>query len=241
MKALPGHYYAVGMGPGASDLLTLRAAHIIETADVLFAPKSEKSAKSLALDLAASFIHDHKVEIVEYPMTRDPVLVHARWTEIAKQVANYCCNGSSVVQLTIGDPLIYSTSCYLLEALQSMLPSEYIHIIPGITAFQATAALVGEPLVLQEDRMLLMPATDMKMVEHALAECETLVLYKIADNLHELKELLARHGLLNNSVLVQYAEQETRQTLLNTFNDVTEKVNGYMATVIVHVSRRHWR
>ena len=39
-QAVPGHFYAVGVGPGEPDLITIRASRIIESADVLIAPKS---------------------------------------------------------------------------------------------------------------------------------------------------------------------------------------------------------
>lgn len=43
---MTGTFYGVGVGPGDPDLLTLKAVEVIRSADVLIAPKTEKTGKS---------------------------------------------------------------------------------------------------------------------------------------------------------------------------------------------------
>jgi len=45
-KAQAGHLYIVGVGPGAADLLTIRAINILSTVDVIIAPRSSLSAEA---------------------------------------------------------------------------------------------------------------------------------------------------------------------------------------------------
>ncbi len=239
-KALPGHFYAVGVGPGSSDLLTLRAVELIKSADVLIAPRSRNAKESLALQTVKDFIDNQEVVDHVYAMTRNVEKTIQLWREMAKLTHQRCSENKSVVQITLGDPLIYSTSCYLLGLVRELLPAENVHVVPGISAFQATACMFEQPLTIQEDRMTLMSATDMGRVEQALGSCETLVLYKAGKRIGELSELLKRHGLLDRARLVCYAEQGDRQFVSSDIQAAAQQDHGYMATVIVYVGRHGW-
>ena len=46
MQAQPGHFYAVGIGPGSPDLLTIRAMRIIESADIILTPQAKGTNRS---------------------------------------------------------------------------------------------------------------------------------------------------------------------------------------------------
>jgi precorrin-2/cobalt-factor-2 C20-methyltransferase len=239
-KAQPGHFYAVGVGPGSPDLLTYRAATLIETADVVIAPRSCKSDKSLALQTVKHLIDAQEVVDHVYAMQRDIQLTMDIWREMADLSAQRCQAGKSVVQITLGDPLIYSTSCYLMDLLKARLPAENVHVIPGISAFQASASLFGEALTIQEDRMMLMPATDLTRVEEALDHCETMVLYKAGRKIGELADLLESRGLLDSARLVCYAEQAGREFVSYNLREAANGAHGYMATVIINIGRQAW-
>lgn len=239
-QALPGHFYAVGVGPGAPDLVTLRAARLVETADVIIAPRSSKSDESLAVTAIRPLLH--KQELIEnsYPMERNQDATRQCWNDAAELAALRCTQGQSVVQITIGDPLFYSTSAYLLEALAARMPAEQIHVVPGISAMQAAAARFGDPLTIQDDRLILMPAVRLEQVAEALTRCETLVLYKVGPRLKALTQLLAQQGLLDRARLVCHVEQEGREVIINRLaNDLPEEM-GYMSTVIVQLGRKGW-
>jgi precorrin-2/cobalt-factor-2 C20-methyltransferase len=239
-KALPGHFYAVGVGPGAPDLVTLRAARLIETADVIIAPRSRRSEQSLALETVSDLIGDQEIVDHVYFMQRDVSKTMACWMSIADLSVQRCRSDKSVVQITLGDPLVYSTSCYLLSLIGETLPEEAIHVVPGISAFQATACLFGQALTSQEDRMLMMPATDLSAVAEALGQCETLVLYKAGKHIAQLADLLEQKGLLAHAKLACYAEQGQKQFLSTNLRDASNGAHGYMATVIVNIGRRTW-
>ena len=238
-SALPGHFHAVGVGPGAPDLLTLRAANLVDSADVVIAPRSRTSRGSLALATVSDLIHDQEVVEHFYAMTRDIEETISRWAEIAELVARRCQAGQAVVQITIGDPLIYSTSHYLLALVKQVLPADRIHVVPGISAFQSVASHFSESIVTQEDRMLLMPATDLARVEDALRHCETLVLYKVGKRLDRVIDLLQRKGLLSQARLVSNSDQFDKEFITTDLTDVGAE-RGYMATVIVHIDRKTW-
>lgn len=239
-RALAGHFYAVGVGPGAPDLVTLRAARLIESADTIIAPRSKLARESLSLVTVRDLIHDQEVVEVVYAMKRDLQQTIARWTEMARLTAQRCEEGRSVVQITVGDPTIYSTSHYLLQLIKESLPDERIHVVPGISAFQSVAGRFGESLSIQEDRLMLMPATDLRRVEEALQQCETLVLYKAGRYVGEIADLLQRKGLLDRARLVCNAEQADKEFVTSDLRQAAGGRYGYMATIIVHIARQQW-
>jgi precorrin-2/cobalt-factor-2 C20-methyltransferase len=239
-RAAPGHFYAVGVGPGSPDLLTLRALRIVESVDVIVAPRSELSNESLALQVVRDV--PGRREILEhiYPMERDEEKTEASWSAVADVVTERCRVGQSVAHLTVGDPLLYSTACYLLSQLSGRLPKERIHIVPGISAFQAAAAIAGTPLTLQDDRLTLLPATHPDEVERALDHSETVVIYKIGRRAQALAELLKRRNLARQAFLVCYAGQGEKERVIAGLDELPEGRLGYMSTVIVPVRRRGW-
>lgn len=239
-KAAAGHFYAVGTGPGAPDLLTVRACNLIRSADLIITPRSEKAEESLGMLSIRELIGRQEVVTHVYPMQRDLEKTRQSWTPIAGLVAARCRKGQAVVQVTIGDPLLYSTTCYLLPLLAERMPADQLHVVPGICAFQSVAGRLGMPLALQEDRVLIMPATDLKEVELALDRCETLVLYKAGRQLRGLAELLERKGLAGKAHLVCNAEQGDKEFVTDDLRQAAEGRHGYLATVIIFIGRREW-
>jgi precorrin-2/cobalt-factor-2 C20-methyltransferase len=238
--AMPGHFYAVGVGPGKPDLLTIRAARTIEAADRILAPRSERSEISLALKAVEPHLNAQHIDERVYPMTRDEAGTQAFWGDVARDAAAACEAGEAVVHITIGDPLIYATSSYLLASLTTRLPAERIHVVPGISAFQAAASRLHETLLLQEDRMGILTGADLDAVAAALDQNETVVLFKVSRNLDAIRDLLGKRGLLGAARLACYVEQDDRELLCTDLGDLDELPRGYMATLIVRTGSRAW-
>ena len=239
MNPEPGHFYAVGVGPGAPDLLTLRAARLIEGCDALVAPRSERSGTSLALGIVRAHLRGQEILEQAYPMGRDQDRTRAVWAEVADWTAERLRAGKAVVQITLGDPLIYSTSCYLLAALRKLVEPGRIHAVPGISAAQAAAAAFQEDLALQEDRLTFLPATDLQRVAAALDQSETVAIYKVADQLDGLIDLLEAKGLLGRARLA-FAVEQDRQRLIPDLRLARGTKLGYMAVVLVRTGHRPW-
>ncbi|MDA3894911.1 MAG: precorrin-2 C(20)-methyltransferase [Desulfobacteraceae bacterium] len=241
IKTEPGHFYAVGVGPGTADLVTFRAGGLIHSADVIIAPRSRVADKSLALEAAKIFLGKDQ-EVIEkvYAMKRNESETNDFWKTVAGEISAWVKAGKSVVQITIGDPLLYSTSHYLLEALSGKLVPESIHVIPGISAFQAAGARFRESLTIQQGRLMVMPATDLEQVEQALDHCETLVLYKAGKLINQLVDLLERRNLIDCAHIACYAEQPGREFLSTDLREAKDGKYGYMATVIIHIRRQKW-
>ncbi len=126
-----------------------------------------------------------------------------------------------------------------MEALRRRVDPERIHVVPGISAVQAAAAAFQEDLALQEDRLTLLPATDLRAVAEALEHSETVAVYKVADHLDGLIDLLEAKGLLDRARLAFAVEQE-RQQLVPDLRLARGTRLGYMSVVLVRTGRRRW-
>jgi len=239
MKAVKGHLYLVGIGPGAADLLTLRAVNILSSVDVILAPRSATSDDSLALATVRPHLTDAEVVEHIYPMERDNEKTAQSWRKMADLACERIAQGQSVAHITLGDPLVYSTCAYLLDQLDGRIPQDQIHIISGISAWQASSALLGEMLILQNDRMMILPADNLAAVEDAFAHCETMVIYKIGKRFRAVVDLLEKHNLVANASLVAYAEQG-KQRIIHNLAEADDDKLGYMSTMVIHLGRRSW-
>lgn len=65
-----GTFYAVGVGPGDPELLTVKAINTIKSCPVIAVPKSGAS-ENIALKIAGSYITDKELLECEMPMIKD--------------------------------------------------------------------------------------------------------------------------------------------------------------------------
>ena len=55
-----GKLIGMGVGPGDTELLTLKAAKVLETVPVIFSPKSSKEKDSIALSIVKPILEKRK-------------------------------------------------------------------------------------------------------------------------------------------------------------------------------------
>ena len=109
------------MGPGAPDLLTLRAVEALRRVDVILAAASPRNDYSRALETARPHLRpDVRLQRLEFPMTHDKATLRAAWEKAAGITRDVLRGGENAAFLTIGDPLVYSTFGYLLKTLRQL-------------------------------------------------------------------------------------------------------------------------
>ena len=146
-EAHPGTVYLVGAGPGAPDLLTLRAHALLQTADVIL-PDDLVSDDVLALASPTAEI------IPVGKRCGQPRITQAGIHELMLLHAG---RNQSVLRLKSGDPLIFGRANEEIEALRAAnIPFE---IVPGITAAFAVAAALQTPLTDRNSASKLILAT----------------------------------------------------------------------------------
>lgn len=187
-----GHVYLVGAGPGDPALLTLRAAHLLKTADVIL---PDDLVSDEILNLASP--------------TADVIPVGKRCGQpritqagIHQLMLEHSRTDRSVIRLKSGDPLIFGRAAEEIGFLREhSIPFE---IVPGITTAFAVAASLQTPLTDRSRASKLILAT----AHHAAGKVEltpswsgafpdeaTLVIYMPGRDFETLAQDLVSSGI----------------------------------------------
>ena len=164
----PGKVVLIGAGPGAADLLTLRAARLLAQADVV--------------------LHDALVtdEILQLCPQAQLILVGKRCGQLSsaqnfinKQMIDMAQKHALVIRLKGGDPMLFGRADEELRALE--LAGIDTEVVPGITTALAAAAATQQPLSKRGVARSVAFFTSSTAPDQAqtvkLPDCDTLVQY----------------------------------------------------------------
>lgn len=177
-------FYGVGVGPGDSELITLKALNTIKKCDYVFTPKSK--GISTARDIASEYLESKQVIELEFPMGEDN---SERYKEAAKQIDDILKPGQTCVFLTLGDPMTYSTYLYLMLEVKNT--DIDIETIPGITSFSASTSRLNLPLTLKGENFYL---CDGQLDVEVLKRVDSVCILKVNKIKSEVIEKLEAHN-----------------------------------------------
>ena len=225
-----GKLYGIGVGPGDTELLTLKAARILKTVPVVFTPKSSKEKESIALSIVKPILkerNDYKRLMLVtpiFPMIEDKEELEKIWTSASEMIAQYLNSGRDVAFITLGDPSVFSTYAYV----QKRLIDDYeIETVPGITSFTACAAARNKALVEQNQILSIVPKIDDRL-EQVLEYSDSIVLMKASRNTSELEKTIEKKEREKEIYSVQNCTRENEK-IIEGFSD--EK--PYLTTTII--------
>lgn len=182
---MSGKLYAVGVGPGDPELITLKALKIIKSVDCIACPESHGEpglAFAIAKEAAPEIV-SKELLLLEFPMRKEDISdAHKK---AADQVMEVLSAGKDVAFLTLGDPGVYSTFYYIADAV--MAQGFEVEVVGGITSFSAAAARLKLPLALGAESVMI---TAGKLCEFD----GTLVILKAGSRLKEIKAQVAAAG-----------------------------------------------
>jgi uroporphyrin-III C-methyltransferase len=125
-----GTVYLVGAGPGAPDLLTLRAARLLERADIVFHD---------------ALVHPHIVALavhaIKVPVGKRCGRHSTAQQFINKRLVDAAATHDVIVRLKGGDPMLFGRAQEEIEALQAA--GVRFEVVPGVTAALAACAELG--------------------------------------------------------------------------------------------------
>ena len=198
-----GTLYGVGLGPGAPDLMTLRAARLIESAAIVAYPALAGTA-SFARSIAADLIAPDVVEIVmDVPMSVERAPAQTAYDLGAAQIAAALDAGDDVICLCEGDPFFYGSFMYLFARLSDRYEVE---VVPGVTSVTACAARAGMPLAARNERLTVLPGPLPEDELRARIDgAESVAIMKVGRHLAKIRNVIDELDLTKTAVYVERA------------------------------------
>ena len=142
-----GHIALVGAGPGARDLLTLRAVERLQEADVIYYDRLvDPDVLELARRDAERVFVGKEVGACAWPQDK-----------ICRLIVAEALKGRRVVRLKSGDPSIFGRVTEELDAARAA--GIAVEIVPGVTAASAAASALGRGLTERGETDTLVIAT----------------------------------------------------------------------------------
>jgi uroporphyrin-III C-methyltransferase/precorrin-2 dehydrogenase/sirohydrochlorin ferrochelatase len=219
-----GMVFLVGAGPGAADLLTLRAQRLLGEADVIV---HDRLVSDAVLDMArrdAERIYVGKARANHCLRQED---INALLVRLARE-------GRKVIRLKGGDPFVFGRGGEEAEALEAA--GVAFEVVPGITAALACAAQARIPLTHREAARSLTLITghtkdgDLDIDFAAVARAGgTLAVYMGLVTLPKLRDGLFAHGLHRQTpaALIERGGTADQRTLFGTLDDLVDRAESW--------------
>lgn len=227
-------FYMIGVGPGDPELITRKGERILRSVKAIVSPISRQGEISVAFETIRELVDQTHQDVLPYifPMTTDRSILEPAWQKAADEIATRIGQGENVAFITIGDPLFYSTSIYLLNLIATQHPEIETEIIPGITSFCAAAAVAHYPLIEADERFAVVPATaGIDAVEDTLNNFDTVVLLKVKPIFADIIELLKKRVQTGSTFFAERVGT-TRQIVLNDFDSIASHTPDYLSLIV---------
>lgn len=177
----------VGVGPGDPELLTVKAVRLLNSADVILVPATERSGDGpgRAERIVAEVCTDGAARVQRIPFCMSerrgvgPKRTESWRASVQASVEAFGAGAQTVAFATIGDPAVYSTFSYLRAGVTAEVADVSCELVPGITAMQALAAESGWPLAEGKEILALVPATvGLEKLTDVLDVADSVTIYK---------------------------------------------------------------
>lgn len=206
-----GQLFGVGVGPGDPELVTVKAARVIEQADVVAYPVA-RHGRSVARKIAATYLRPAQLELVmAYPVTTErtdhpggyEVALSEFYDECAERIAAHLDDGRDVAVLCEGDPFFYGSYMHIHERLA---PSHGGEVIPGVTSFSAASAAAGQPLAKGDEVLTILPGTlPADVLATRLQTSDAAVVIKLGRTFAKVRKAVSRAGMDRRGIYVERA------------------------------------
>lgn len=232
--------YAVGVGPGAPDLITVRAAGILRRVPVIFCPRTAMGTTSQALTVIRPYLDPDRQRIVEltFPMEKEQDELTAHWEEAASELMAHLVRHGEGAFVALGDVSLYCTFTYLRPLLEADQPELEIEVVPGIPSFSAMAASLGMPYGQADDKIAILPATFAPdQLARVLRDFDTVILMKVHRVLDDVLDTLERLNLTDHATFMTRCGM-SGQVALHDIRDLRGTRPSYFSIILVSKRQR---
>lgn len=230
--------YGVGVGPGAPDLMSVRAARLVGDARVVaYFRKAGRPghARTIVEGLLPNGVTE---EPMDYPVTTEIALddpsyaatLRGFYESCVERLARHVAQGRDVVVLCEGDPFLYGSFMHLYSRLAPRLP---VVVVPGISGMAACWTASGTPITYGDDVLCVVPATlGAARLAEVLSTGDAIVIMKLGRNLPKVRRALGKAGLLDRAIYVERGAMADQKVV-----PLAAKVDDdapYFSIVLVH-------
>ena len=236
-RAKPATLYGIGVGPGDTRLLTLRAAGLVRTVDVIafFAKKGRTgNAKKTVTHVAT----EDAIELrLEYPVTTELPATHLEYRQqikafyecSAEKIASHLNDGRSVGLLSEGDPFFYGSFMHMWRRLAN---EHVVEVVPGVTGMSGCWTRANAPITWGDDVLSVLPGTlDEDTLVTRLSQADAIVIMKVGRNLGKVRRAIERAGLTQRALYVERGTMDG-ETIVP-MCDLNTDTGPYFAMVLI--------
>ncbi len=233
-----GRIYGVGLGPGATDLLSVRADRLVrEARHIAFFRKGGRAGH--ARQIVSPLLSEDVIEFaMEYPITTEIPLSDPRYNEVMSDFYTKCCAhisslsmaGEDVIILCEGDPFFYGSFMHIYSRVKDTLPVE---VVPAITGMSAAWTATNIPISWGDDILtILMGTLDAATLENQLRDTNAAVIMKIGHNLPKIKQALKITERFDDAFIVEYASMAEQS--VQRLSSYDKENAPYFSIIILH-------
>ena len=235
--AKPGTLYGVGVGPGDVRYLTLRAASLIRSVDVIayFAKQGRQGhARRIAGPLLSP---DRTEEKLEYPVTDEVPVADAFYQseiagfyrEAAARLAAHLEAGRSVGLLAEGDPFFFGSFMHMWRRLEERFPVE---VVPGVTGMSGCWTRANTPITWGDDTLTVLAGTlDEAILTRRLSDTDAAVIMKVGRNLAKVRRAIEAARCMDRAIYIERGTMADER--LVPLREITADRGPYFASVLV--------
>jgi precorrin-2/cobalt-factor-2 C20-methyltransferase len=237
---MTAQFIGVGVGPGDPELITLKAARLIQQADVV-SYISNTSGVSQARHIAAQLLSESRTDQreipVPMPISEDRKLANRVYDKAAGELQALIDSGKQVVFLCEGDPLFFGSFTYLLTRLEG---KNRCLVVPGISSVNAASATLCQPLtILQESFAVVSGRHSQQHLVEVLNTHDSVVIMKAGRSRERILCALEQAGRSGDARYLEYIGRDNEMIE----NDVTlldKQAGPYFSIFMVTRSQRDY-
>lgn len=202
-----GTLYGISVGPGDPELITLKGVRSLQQVPVVVYPAGIAGKPGIAQQIISPWLSQQQQQLaLKFPYVQDMAVLTEAWNHAAEQVWHYLQKGQDVGFACEGDISFYSTFTYLAQTLQQRHPEAVIKLVPGVCSPMAAASVLGLPLTIRQQRLVVLPALyHIGELEAVLNWADVVVLMKVSSVYQQVWTVLQQRSLLSNSYVVERA------------------------------------
>ena len=236
-QAAAGTLYGIGVGPGDIRYMTLRAAGLVQSVDVL-AFFAKRGLQGNARGIVAPLLAAGREELrLEYPVTDEIPTDHPSYREqIAKfyeeamdTIAALLRQGKSVGLLAEGDPFFYGLFMHIWRRLNTQFP---IEVVPGVTGMSGAWSRANAPITWGDDVLTVLPGTlDEASLTRRLGDTDAAVIMKVGKNLEKIRRAVTKAGLLERAIYVVRGTMAEQRIMK--LSECRETIAPYFSMILI--------